>query len=172
MLCLGSRVAHKGTVGPYFADNVCVFDMLGDHTRTVLPRSTMLELLDRPRDEWALRKTAHVLYALFPNASVLVQERHFDLIVSTPLSADETLIEITTLVPAPGPGGFSEKAQRFWAANHAFTKQTLDEDFTLAERIQRGIASGANESFRFGLFESALSCWHDVIDAKLAAHHA
>ncbi len=161
------RVAHKDTVGPYFADNVCPFEMLGDHTRTILPRSTMLELSDRPRDEWNLRKTAHVLYALFPNASLLVQERHFDLIVSTPLSVDETLIEITTLVPDPGPDGFSEKAQRYWAANHAFTRQTLDEDFAIAERIHRGIASGANESFRFGLFEGALSAWHDVIDAKL-----
>ena len=110
-----------------------------------------------------------MLYSVFPNASVLVQERHFDVITVTPLTPDQTLIEVSTLVPDPGAQGFSERARGFWAANHEFTKKTLHEDWTLAEQIQRGLDAGANAHFRFATFEGALSQWHDRVDARLAA---
>ncbi len=161
------RVAHRQTVGPYFLDTGSIFEQHGDHLRSVLPRANIIELADRPRGEWSIRDSTHVLYNLFPNTSLLVQERHFDLICVTPLAPDETRIELTTLVPAPGPEGFSEKARGYWSANQAFTKKTLYEDFELAEQIQRGLVTDANQHFRFATFEDALSQWHAHIDGKL-----
>ena len=72
-----------------------------------------------------------------------------------------------TVAPDPGPDGFSEKASAFLAANHAFTKRTLNEDFELAEQIQRGVRTGVNEHFRFARFENALTEWHRRMDEKL-----
>jgi phenylpropionate dioxygenase-like ring-hydroxylating dioxygenase large terminal subunit len=161
------KVAHRNTVGGFFADNISTFQFLGEHIRTVLPRVSVAELADRPESEWNIREHSHLVYAIFPNATVLMQEGHFELIIMTPLSVDETRVEIATVVPAPGPGGHSGKEQAFWSANHAFTKATLNEDFELAEQIQRGVESGANEVFRFGRFEGALSRWHEMLDAKL-----
>jgi hypothetical protein len=91
---------------------------------------------DRPGrrwSDWDIRKHTHLLYAIAPNASILVQEQHMELILTTPLSIDQTRIEIMTIAPKPGPGGFSEKARGFLSANHAFTKKTLDEDWEIAE---------------------------------------
>jgi len=137
------KVAHHGTVGPFFLDTGSVYELFGRHVRTVLPRATFPEL---GRDEWRVREHTHLVYHLFPNATVLLQEGHFDLIRMTPLALDRTLVELSTVVPRPPDGGWSEKATRFWERNHEFTVRTLDEDFALAEQIQRGLTSGANTS--------------------------
>ncbi|HET6415555.1 MAG TPA: SRPBCC family protein [Polyangiales bacterium] len=162
------RIAHRNTIGSFFTDNTSTFECIGDHVRSVLPRVSILELRNQPESDWNIREHTHLLYAISPNASILMQERHFELILTTPISVDQTRIEIMTIAPKPGGGGYSEKAQAFLAANHAFTQKTLDEDFVIAEQIQRGMPSGANEFFRFARFEAALSQWHRRLDERLA----
>ena len=133
----------------------------------MLPRTSILELVEQPESAWDIRKHTHLLYSIAPNASLLIQERHFELIVSTAILADQTRIELMTVAPRPGPGGFSEKAKGFFAANSVFTKKTLEEDFEIAEQIQRGMRTGANEYFRFANFEGALTQWHRRLNQKL-----
>lgn len=162
------RVAHRDTIGPYFADSASVYDTLGPHVRSILPRTSLADLAERPEAQWSLREHTHVLYSVFPNASLLVQEGHVELIQMWPVSLDETEVEITTLVPDPGPDGHSDKARGYWTANHALTNTTLDEDFVLGEQIQRGLSTGANEAFRFARFEGALTAWHGILEARLA----
>lgn len=161
------KIAHRSTIAGFFPDNVSTFEFLGDHIRSVLPRSSILELEGQPESEWSIRKHTHMLYSIAPNASVLVQERHLEVILMTPVAIDQTRVEIMTLAPEPGPDGYSDKAKAFLAANHAFTKKTLDEDFEIAEQIQRGMPTGANEHFRFARFEGALTEWHRRLGAKL-----
>jgi len=161
------KIAHQNTIAGFFTDNTSSYEFLGDHIRSVLPRTSILMLADRPVSEWDIRSHTHLLYALAPNASLLIQERHFELILTTPISIDQCRIEIMTLAPKPGPEGYSDKAKSFLAANHAFTKKTLEEDFEIAEQIQRGLHTGANEHFRFARFEGALTEWHRRLDEKL-----
>lgn len=136
--------------------------------RSVLPRASVLSLADQPESNWNIREHTHLLYSLAPNASVLAQERHVELILMTPVAVDQTRVEILTVSRAPGPDGYSEKAEAFLSANHAFTKKTLDEDFEIAEQIQRGMRTGVNEHFRFARFEGALTQWHQRLEEKLA----
>ena len=161
------KIAHRDTIAGFFADNVSTFKFFGQHIRSLLPRLSILELADQPKSEWDIRKHSHLLYSIAPNASILVQERHLDLILSDPVSPEQTRVRIITVARAPGSRPWSEKVQAFLSANHAFTKQTLHEDFELAEQIQRGMASGANEYFRFARFEGALTEWHRRLDERL-----
>lgn len=161
------KIAHRNTIAGFFADNASTFEFVGDHIRSVLPRSSILELETQRESEWDIRKHTHLLYAIAPNASILVQERHVELILTNPVSIDQTRVEIMTLARRPGPGGYREKAKAFLAANHAFTTKTLDEDFEIAEQIQRGMRTGANEHFRFARFEGALTQWHRRLNERL-----
>lgn len=161
------KIAHQRTVAPFFLDTVATFDFLGPHIRTVLPRTTLPKLADLSEERWHLRQHANVLYSLYPNASLLVQPDHVVLILITPLAVDRTRIEVTSLVP---PGWREdEKAQRYWKMNHAITTTTLDEDFVIAEQIQAGARSGANDAWHFASYEHALSQWHRMIDQRLSS---
>ena len=161
------KIAHRNTIAGFFPDNVSTFELVGEHVRSILPRSSILTLAEQPEVDWDIRKHTHMLYSIAPNASILVQERHIELILMTPLSVDQTRVEIATVAPMPSSGERSEKAKAYLAANHAFTRQTLDEDFEIAERIQRGMKTGANEHFRFATFEGALAQWHRRLEARL-----
>lgn len=163
------RVAHKNTLGPAFADNTSTYAFVGDHIRSILPRSSIAELPDTPDESWAIREHANVLYALYPSASVLVQSTHFDIILADPVAIDRTRIEILTVARPPGPRGYSERARAFLDRNHTITNLTLNEDFELAEQIQRGMHSGANEVFHVGEYEGALTDWHRRLEEQLAS---
>ncbi len=161
------RIAHRDTIASKFEDTTSAYAFIGEHVRSVLPRRTLVGLAAVPREQWRLRDHANLVYTIDPNAMLLVQDTHFELIVSTPLAVDRTRIDLTTVGRAPGPGGYGDKARAFLQGNHDFTVRTLDEDFELAEQIQAGLASGANAQFRFGRFEGALTQWHRRLRARL-----
>ena len=49
-----------------------------------------------------------------------------------------------------------------------FAESGASEDRAVVSAIQQGIAGGANESFVFGRFESAIVHFHRTLDAALA----
>lgn len=161
-------IAHKDTIASFFGDTLSTWQRIGSHLRSVLPKRSITELEALPREQWNIREHTHIVYTLHPNAMILLQKSHFDLIVMNPVAVDRTRIQVLTVGSAPESGELSEQAQAFLAKNHAFSVRTLDEDFALAEQIQRGIPSGANTHFRFARFEDALGDWRRWLDARIA----
>ncbi|MEM7640128.1 MAG: SRPBCC family protein, partial [Pseudomonadota bacterium] len=163
------KVAHRTTIGPHFEDNLSSYRMLGSHMRSVLMRSSMAQLSPETREDWRLRDHAQVLYTLFPNTALLVQSDHIAWINQEALSAGETRVRMSTLVPKAE----AERAEH-WLRNHEITRVTLDEDFAIGESIQSTLASGANQNMLFGKFEGALDAFNKVVEAHLGdpAPHA
>lgn len=159
------RVAHRNTIAPLFLDNLSSYRCLGRHVRSVLPRSTLVEMSQRPQEEWDLRKHSNILYTLFPGPQFLVQEDHFVWIQGTPITAEKTRLKLSTVIPADQ--NTADKAQ-YWRKNHELTLYTLDEDFVLGESIQQGLTSGANRHLNFGRFEGALGQFNRFVDEALA----
>ncbi len=157
------KIAHRNTIGPYFEDNLSSYQCLGAHLRSILPRASLAELKDIPRDKWRLRDHANVLYTLFPTTQFLVQQDHIVWITQTPLSAGETRLRLATLVPEA-----RATQSEYWMQNHKITMQTLDEDFSIGERIQANLASGANRHMLFGRFEGALDRFNQTVAAYLS----
>jgi len=125
-------------------------------------RTSMAKLAPETRDGWRLRDHAQVLYTLFPNTALLVQSDHIAWINQEALSAGETRVRMSTLVP-------KAEADRteHWQRNHEITRVTLDEDFTIGESMQSTLASGANQNMLFGKFEGALDAFNRVVDAHI-----
>ncbi len=163
------KVAHRTTIGPHFEDNMSTYRMLGSHMRSVLMRSSMAQLSPETRKDWRLRDHAQVLYTLFPNTALLVQSDHIAWINQEALSAGETRVRMSTLVPKAE----AERTEH-WQRNHEITRVTLDEDFAIGESIQSTLASGANQNMLFGKFEGALDAFNKVVEAHLGdpAPHA
>lgn len=156
------KVAHRTTIGPYFEDNLSSYRMLGPHMRSVLMRTSMAQLSPETRANWRLRDHAQVLYTLFPNTALLVQSDHIAWINQEAISARQTRVRLSTLVPKNG----ADKTEH-WVRNHRITKTTLDEDFVIGESIQAGLETNANEEMIFGRFEGALNAFNRVVDSKL-----
>ncbi len=163
------KIAHRATVGPLFGDTTSQHARVGASFRLLLPRRTLSSLAERPEAEWKITEHANVLYMMHPNVSVLVQDGHYALLTMDPVSPGETRISVATVGRGPAGEDYGGKARAFLQANHDFTVKTLDEDFVIAEQIQRGFATGANTSLRFASFEDALRDFHASLDEELAA---
>ncbi len=161
------KVAHRKTIGPYFEDNLSSYQMLGDHMRSVLMRSSMHVLREQPTDQWRLRDHANIIYTFFPTTQLLVQKDHVVWINSRPVSAGQTELRLATLAPK---SRLAEEA--YWEKNHKITSTTLNEDFVIGESIQNGFASGANDVITFGRFEGALPEFNRTIKRHTAAQRS
>ncbi|MEM1091855.1 MAG: SRPBCC family protein [Pseudomonadota bacterium] len=157
------RVAHRKTIAKRFNDNLSSYHTLGPHLRSILPRSSIVELEGQPKDTWDIRQHANVLYTLFPKSMLLVQADHVIWISVEPQAPDLSLVRMTTLIPRE-----TEQSQDYWDKNHELTVTTLNEDFDLAESIQSGLTSGANDRLRFGRYEGALNVFNDNVESCLS----
>ncbi|MBX3212605.1 MAG: Rieske 2Fe-2S domain-containing protein [Labilithrix sp.] len=154
------RPTHKDTIYPMFFDNLGLVDRVGSHLRNVFPKRTIKELAREPESTWTLRAHANVLYHLFPNTLVLVQPDHAAVLHVWPSGPGRTTVASYLLVPeAPA----SDKARGYWDANAAVLYGATEEDFTMGESIQRGLASGAGRDVVFGAFEHALAHFHGEV---------
>lgn len=156
------RVAHRNTIAPLFNDNLSSYQCLGPHMRSVLPRASISELPEQPREQWNIREHANVLLNVFPSSSLLVQSDHVIWIGISPLSTDRSKVRMMTLKPAD-----SKQTQDYWDKNHQLTVTTLNEDFDIGESIQSGLLSGANDVLRFGRFEGALNRFNETVRSYL-----
>ena len=156
------KIAHRTTIGPHFEDNLSSYQMIGSHMRSILMRTSMAKLDPATKADWRLRDHAQILYTLFPNTALLVQQDHIAWINQEALSAGQTRVRLSTLAPKQA----SHKVDH-WKRNHDITRTTLDEDFVIGESIQSSIASGANEHMIFGKFEGALDAFNKVVEAHL-----
>ncbi|MBR9827026.1 MAG: Rieske 2Fe-2S domain-containing protein [Alphaproteobacteria bacterium] len=158
------RVTHKNTIGPHFMDNLSSYRMLGPHMRSILPRVAVGELGDVDQADWSIRDTTNVLYSLMPTDQFLLMQDHVAWIRADPLSAGETRMRISTLVPADD---LTPDRQEHWARNHAITMATLQEDFDVNEAVQSGLETGVNTELTFGRFESALHRFNVEVEDRI-----
>ena len=160
------RVAHSNTIGPYFYDNLSTYQTHGHHIRSILPKRSMDTLSTVPENKWKIRDHAQILYTLFPTSILLVQSDHVSWIYFEPISVDTTIARISTLVPDTRAELADDLTH--WERNHKITVDTLNEDFDLAESIQSGLLSGANQYLTFGRFEGALAQYNRIVEQLLS----
>ena len=162
------KVAHRDTIAHMFVGNMQIVDEFELNRRLYLIKSKFAQ--DKPEAAgFDPRRYGNLTYFFFPNTTILVQPDHAQLSSLEPLGPARTRVHELTLIPeAPA----SDKATAHWEANVELYRRTLAEDYALAESIQAGLASGANEAFTFGSFEFAAPRFHSQLQQQIAAMHA
>jgi hypothetical protein len=96
---------------------------------------------------------------LFPNVSVATFPTHMTMSVIEPLAVDRSVLT-TYFLSDRGDGEAVRKARDFVTEGTA-------EDREMASAIQRGLATGANDVFTFGLFEGGSRHFHKNLAAMI-----
>jgi len=154
---------HQDTVGKFTIGNLVVHDTYGPHQRITFGRKSLKDLMDQPEEKWAPDEHIRLIHSVFPNLSI------------SGVLGDHCLVSI--LFPGPGPdttvtrqyvlAAQEPKTEEQIAATEGFSNIVLravrDEDYAMGFTIQRGLASGANETFLFGRNEPGLQHYHRMV---------
>lgn len=157
------RATHAETFYPRQYDNIAVVEHLGVNNRIAFPYRAIEKQRALPAEQRRATRALTFLYQLFPNVMIATFPEFRALVVLEPLAIDRTRIFTYTLGPRAG-GREAELA-----AAMDFADRGIAEDREMARAIQRGMASGGNSFFEFGLFEGALTNFHRGLHAALDA---
>jgi phenylpropionate dioxygenase-like ring-hydroxylating dioxygenase large terminal subunit len=151
------RFGHPDTFYPYGYDNLNVVEHSGRNSRVTFPFRRIEKLADVPTAERRIEGRVTYVYHLFPNALVTVLSRHTILVIFEPIAPGRTR-NVSFSLAHPGNGPDTTKMAK---RDANFVSQTgAPEDRALAESVTRTMASGANDHFTFGHFESAIVHFH------------
>ena len=157
------RATHPQTFLPYGFDNLNVVELFGRNSRVTYPFQRIRKLAQLPPEQRRLTGFATFVYHLFPNTVITVLSNHTNVIVLEPASVDRTTMIRYTFANATETASNTDAVKR----DTDFVALGAAEDRAMVCGIQRGMASGANDSFIFGHFESAIVHLHKNLDAAL-----
>jgi phenylpropionate dioxygenase-like ring-hydroxylating dioxygenase large terminal subunit len=160
-------VPHRRTVAPALHSGIGVFDQFGPNLRLVFPLKSIDVLRGRPAAEWRLVPYALIVHVVFPNTVLVMASDHLESwrIFPSGESADESVLEASLYTPEPAG---TEAARSEWDRRFAKMLGTVnDEDFPVAEDVQRGLAARAQAFLTFGRHEPALAHFHRAIAREL-----
>ena len=154
---------HNDTVAPIFFPSLCLFEAFGRNLRETLPRRSIVELQETPRDEWDLIRHTAIVYVLFPNTVFVMQADHAEVwrVFPSDGRADRSHVDLEFYIPEPAT---TDKARGHWDRNMDLTVRTVQmEDFPTGEGAQKTFASGALDQVVYGRNEPALAHFQKMI---------
>jgi phenylpropionate dioxygenase-like ring-hydroxylating dioxygenase large terminal subunit len=150
------KATHTKTFFPFGYDNLSIIEPFGRNTRVTLPFRRIEKLRDVPEAERRIDGMVTCVYHLFPTGAVIRLTHHSVVVIVDPISVDRTNT-ITYMLTNHGTGAHAQAAAE---RDREFIDQGAAEDRAMALAVQRGLASGANETLEFGRFEGAIIRFH------------
>jgi phenylpropionate dioxygenase-like ring-hydroxylating dioxygenase large terminal subunit len=150
------RSTHRDTFFPRQYDNINVIEAFGRNSRVTFPYRNIERLRDVAIAERRLGGTVTQVYHLFPNVMIATFPTHVTISVLEPLSKDRTRLVTHTLSTMLDKVEDRETVER----RVAFVNAGSIEDREVACSAQKGLSTGANRVFTFGLFEGAIRHLH------------
>jgi phenylpropionate dioxygenase-like ring-hydroxylating dioxygenase large terminal subunit len=154
---------HAKTIYPILHTNLATFDGFGANLRMIAARRTIEQLRTVPREKWNIIPLTAVVYVLFPNTAFIVQGDHIETwhVYPSGDGVNESTMRVSFYTPEPAE---TDKARKYWNKNFDLLMATVEqEDFPMAEGIQRGFHSPAQQAIHFGRNEPALQHYHRSI---------
>jgi len=162
---------HKNTVGPFFIDCAAVTKGCGVHIRSVVGRNELAEAFELEREKWDYRHHCTFAYLIFPNTILIFHPDYSSILSVYPVAPDETLVSHICLTPHE-PKDEAELAHYERAFNIIENGVFEAEDFFVCEQAQKGMLTGANDTFLVGGHEAGLQVFHDILKQQLKAKQA
>ncbi len=149
------KYLHRQTIAPYFPANLTRPLRFGQHLGNAIPKNRMLQdLANQPRDEWQVYRGTTMPIVLMPGTVIEWQAGHVEVFSLRPDPTDpgRTQVRLWLAVPA-------DRADEsdLWDRNWERVVETVtDEDFAVAEDVQRNVQAGVADELLIGANEELL----------------
>ncbi len=153
------KPTHRETFYPYGYDNMNVVETFGPNARVTFPFRRIEKLRRLPAEQRDISGRVTYAYNIFPNATVAVLSNHTAVSFSEPLSPTRTRY-FSYRIGERIAEGDAESAARMKRDADFVSDTGVKEDAEMVQRIQEGLASGANSHFLYGQFEKAIVNFH------------
>jgi phenylpropionate dioxygenase-like ring-hydroxylating dioxygenase large terminal subunit len=158
------RSTHPETFYPRQFDNLNVVERFGRNNRITFPYRAVNKLRTVDPAERTVDGTLTYVYHLFPNVMIATFPGRIIMVVLEPTAIDNTrLVNFLLTDRAPDDAAGQDTIKR----GGDFVTLGAIEDRDVSIAIQRGLASGANEFFEYGLFEGAIGHFHRTLHAAI-----
>jgi phenylpropionate dioxygenase-like ring-hydroxylating dioxygenase large terminal subunit len=160
---------HHRSLSAAILGSPAAWDAFGRCGRMIAVRRSLVEARRRPQSEWNLLRHAVVLYQVFPNTMLIHQVDHIEVVQSYPGAAGPDSAKIVYSLYTPAPVTADGARRHFQANFDVLVGAVEDEDFQIAEQMQRGFRADEGATVIYGRNEPGLAHYHRMIDAALAA---
>ncbi|MBX3482032.1 aromatic ring-hydroxylating dioxygenase subunit alpha [Phenylobacterium sp.] len=159
------RQTHRQSFYPLQYDNLNVVEAFGRNSRVTFPYQNIEKQRDFPPATRRAAGRSTFVYHLFPNVMIATLPKRVLMVVLEPVSPGVTR-DVRYMLAEPEALATSRaRIDQAIALDHEGAR----EDREIVESIQRGLASGANDAFEFGLFEGAIAHFHRNLHAAIGA---
>ena len=171
---------HKNTLGKIFLGNNLHLKEFGRHHRFVTANRAIDQLREMPESEWVITRGTFVLYFLFPNIQLVVNDESVTLIRIYPdennpgrsitrisFYYSQEAIELAESQPEVDIEAVydieqrQENAPNLAASLEVFRSTVEHEDYVMGEMQQRSAENGLLKEIIFGRNEPALHHFHN-----------
>jgi phenylpropionate dioxygenase-like ring-hydroxylating dioxygenase large terminal subunit len=160
------RTTHTESLYPTYRNNVMTFDAYGPHQRIGFPAHAITALEAKPKDEWETSTGLAVIRTLFPNVSFAISPGGGMVSQLLPGPTPDRSTTIQNFVYRDVPKTPEEIAMAE-IGRDVFHAAVRDEDNPMVAGIQRGLHSGAVDTFVFGRNELGNQRFHRWVDYYL-----
>lgn len=184
---------HKNTLGQIFHGDALAYEEVGKHHRFVFARKAINELRELPEKDWQLSLGATIIYYLFPNIQLLINQVSGVLIRIYPdnerAGRSHTVVghyykqEALDMIEEAKKAevgkkvvgaenvyeqrGLEEAVFQVEAGIEIFNSTVENEDYAMGELSQKAAETGAIEHFIFGRNEKPLHHYHNTFREEL-----
>lgn len=156
---------HRATLARFFLET-SILDDFSPHVRQLGARKSLTEIADDPVDSWDFRKHTTLFYNLFPNVVLVFHPHWISQLSLFPEAVDRVRVVHRMLIPAATDvGAQRDNLDKSFA--HIDGQVFQQEDLMIAESIQKGLLSGANEHVLLGAMEEGMRLFHQARDRAL-----
>lgn len=158
---------HPETIAQMSYSNVCHYQQFGRNHLMSSPARSIHELEQQAEQDWEPRNHMSFVSYLFPNTVIFVVADHFQTWRVYPVNRDKSVVYHSMYIPQP-PANAEEQAS-YEDYFQMINDVAVNEDYTLVEKMQRGINSGIERNVIIGRNEPGVQNMHRQIKECLAS---
>ena len=156
---------HPETIAQMSYSNVANYKQYGRNHSMSAPALSVLELKDVPEEKWDPRENCSFVNFIFPNTVIFVVNDHFQTWRVYPIAPDRSVVYHSMFLPQEPEN--DESRQEYEAYFQMINDVAVGEDYTLVDKINRGLRAGIERKVLVGRNEPGVQNMHRKLHEAL-----